>query len=493
MPELPRPAGAPLGLTRRRFIGAGLTGLLAAGCSSGRRRAPATTLVPRPTTTVGPKSITIGYVAEFTGPNSFRGEMVKASMDALTGYLDDKQGGAYNGYTLDLVPADAPTPADGRAALDSLLGKHCAAILWCTPFGLADLVPVVQSAGVPVISVLADLSTATALTGVRAGGTMVFQTALPDSDAFDVLLAYASEDRAFSSAGLLFDTSQYPHADGQFSAAASRHGITNRGTFPYDSTSGHVDLSGPLSTLKQTGCHAVVCWGLADQASSVATRLQILDAKYVDTPTTRGSKFKPMLMGSVLATGDPLFTRLAGDAASRGTISVTSLNNVLSLPNLPIRSWLHDYVQGYNGGFLRGGEAGPAEAVVAVVDAAVAASSTRGSDLVAALEHVAPNPLVSGVGVSFAPDRHLAAGRGDAALLTLDWPPTPYNLGNEWHDVLPRGYQGPTHLVDFTLAANTQAHPVLMQQVLAKRYGTSASDDYQGGDPSKVAACKAVH
>jgi hypothetical protein len=306
-------------------------------------------------------------------------------------------------------------------------------------------------------------------------------------------MAYAREDRDFSTAGLLFDKSIYPGVDLLFAGAANKHGITTRRIAGYDPTTGPINLIEPIQTLKQLGCHVVMCYGQADQVSSILTDLQRLEGKYVDTPTTKLSTFKPMVMGSTWGTGSPDLVALAGDAASRGTISVSALGSVPTLPTLPMREWIHNYSPGYHGGVLQGGEDAPADAAAAIIAAAARAGSTRGPDVIRALESGAVSKFASSAGFSFAPDRHLALSRADVALTTLEFPPESYNLGTEWKEILKKGYQGVTHLVDFTLAANTRAHAEVMVEILQRRYGTSASDDYQGGDAAKVAACKARH
>jgi hypothetical protein len=174
-------------------------------------------------------------------------------------------------------------------------------------------------------------------------------------------------------------------------------------------------------------------------------------------------------------------------------MATTGLGSVVALPALPMRTWLHDYVPSYNGGFPRGGEDGPADAVAALLAAAGRAGSTEPAALVAALQDGTPSTFASTVSVSFAPDRHLAPTRDHVALLTLEYPPEPFNLGNEWRDVLPHGYQGPTHLVDFTLAANLRAQADVALSIVQRRFGTSATDDAQGGLEAKVAACRALH
>ena len=492
------------GLTRRRLLAAAGASLLAGGleaCTGSKAHRPA----PSPPTSAGPtttaagrgRTLRIGYIAEITGLNSARGELVRAALDAFSGYVKDKLGGLYFGVTPTFTPADAPHTADeSLRAYQDLVSQKMDAILWCTPFGLSENAAAVKSGGVPVIAVLADLysyaGNAAPLLGSSASGSVLFQTMLPDAFAIDVMLSYGAEDRGFASAGLLYDTANYPGVASLFTAAAAKRGIVSAGTFSYDSTSGSADLSAPLQSLKKVGCQLVMCYGLADHVSSIAARLQSLDARYVDTPTAKRS-FKPMVMGPRWGTGDVDFVRLAGNAAARGTISAGALGSIVSLPNLPMRKWLHDYRPDYNGGFPRGGEDAVADAAAALLVAAGRADSTRGDALVAALE---AGDIVSEAGataISFGAQRHLAPTHDDTALLSLELPPVPYNLGTEWKEVLPAGYLGPVHLVDYTLAANARVQPLLMQQILQRHYGTSATDDYQGNDPVKVAACKAVH
>jgi ABC-type branched-subunit amino acid transport system substrate-binding protein len=496
------PPAAEVPVSRRRFLsmaGAGAAGGLIAACSGHRRAAPprTTAVLPSTSTTVGKRTIRIGYVAEITGPNASRGQLVKAAVDAFSGYLSDKLGGSYLGLTPSFVPADAPhTADDGQRALNSLVSQKVDAVLWCTPFGLAENLAAVTSAGLPVLSVFADLysyaGNLVQLTGSQATGSLVFQTMLPDVFALDAMLAYAAEDRGFASAGLIYDAATYPQIGPLFTAAATRRGLANAGGFSYDSTSGSVDLTGPLQALKRAKAQVVMCYGLADQVSSIAAHLQSLDAKYIDTPSAKRS-FKPMVMGPRWGTGDVDYARLGGDAAARGTLTAGALGSIVTLPTMPMRKWLHDYRPDYNAGFPRGGEDSIADGAAALVAAAKRAGTTSGPALVSALEAGDTTKVASGVGIAFAADRHLAVTKDDTALLTLEFPPDPYNLGTEWTEVLPEGYVGPTHLIDYALAANTRAHADVMQDILSRRYGTSATDDYQGGDPVKVAACKLVH
>ena len=107
---------------------------------------------------------------------------------------------------------------------------------------------------------------------------------------------------------------------------------------------------------------------------------------------------------------------------------------------------------------------------------------------------MSPVAFATPVAVGFAPDRHVAPATGDIALLTLESAPEPrYDLGREWGEVFHAGARTPDLLLDPTFPANRAAHPDLMGQVTAARFGISSQASYQEGDPAKMAACHAVH
>src|SRR5258708_38765581 len=124
--EKPAPLKSPEiargGLTRRRFLAAAGSGVLVGGldaCTGSKRHRPGP--APAPPTSAGPTTtastrahtLRIGYIAEITGPNSARGELVRAALDAFSGYLKDKLGGVHFGVTPGFTPAaPPPTAAD---------------------------------------------------------------------------------------------------------------------------------------------------------------------------------------------------------------------------------------------------------------------------------------------------------------------------------------------------------------------------------------------
>src|SRR6202022_4379750 len=93
-----------------------------------------------------------------------------------------------------------------------------------------------------------------------------------------------------------------------------------------------------------------------------------------------------------------------------------------ALPSMPIRQWIKDYVPSYNGGIVKGGEDGPADGMACLLAAASLARSTKGADIVAALEQGIPTKFASTAEVVFAPGRHLSLTRDDLMLVSLEYP-----------------------------------------------------------------------
>jgi hypothetical protein len=195
-------------------------------------------------------------------------------------------------------------------------------------------------------------------------------------------------------------------------------------------------------------------------------------------------------MGPPGATGTAGFFRRAGAAAAPGTVAAWSLGSVVGLPRLPVRDWITRYQPAYDGGVMRGGEDGPGDALVAILNAAAEAGSTRPAQMIAALEGGLETRFCSPVALSWAPDRHVAPARTDLVLVARARPPAAFNLGTEWEEVLDPAYDGPVHLVDPTLEPNRRAHPEVVEAILDRRYGLSCRSDYQDNDQAKIEACR---
>jgi hypothetical protein len=442
----------------------------------------------------------VGCIAPFSGPYAAVGQIVSAALAAATGHIDHDLRGSYGGYRPTIVKADAPlTAADGQRAYAQVMSRRVDAILWCGAQGLAESLPAIVADLVPVIAVGTDLQGRVPADGhvpdlgtAASAGFPVFQTSVPDAVAVDLLLRYASTDRRFTRAALVWSTSSAPGADGMFAAACAKHGIANVGTPGYDSSAGPPSMSGVANVLRSVKAEAVVVIGSALETAALATVLDQMGATYVDTPTAKGPRFAPMLLGVPAAAASALFTRTAGVHAARGTGAASTLGAVVGLPDAPLRDWVRRFVPGYNGGLPQGGEDGPADALAALLGAAATARSSAAADVIAALELSAPVQFATSVPWTFGPDRHLSVVADDLTMQSVEYQPeTRYQLGRDWGTLFPIGYRAPDLLVDFTLGPNRQAHPAVLSQVLAMRFGISGA--YQGGDPAKISACAAVH
>ena len=441
----------------------------------------------------------MGVVTPLTGPYASVGKAVNAALTATARHIDADLGGSFAGYRPVVVTADAPlTTADGQKAYSVLKGRKVDAVLWCGAPGLNQALPTIVADLMPVIAVGTDLQglagtdpSVPDLTSSDASGFPVFQLAVPMAAAFDSLAAYASTNRGLTRTAVVWSASS-AGADKAWATACAKHRLDPLVSPSFDTSSGPADLSAAVLALRAAEVQFVVFVGAAPDAAHLATGLDFVGARYVDTPTARQGGFRPMVAGVAGATGTTTFVSLAGQHAAKGTIAVTNLGGATGLPRLPIRDWLSRFVAGY--GIPRGGEDGPADAIAILLAAAGAARSTAGADLVAAIEAGPAQAFATPVPVGFTPERHVAPAAGDIALLTLESAPEArYDLGAEWGQVFHVGDRTPDLLLDPTLAANRSAQPDLMHEVTGVRYGISAQASYQQGDPAKMAACRAVH
>jgi len=437
-----------------------------------------------------------------SGPYASIGATVSASLAAAMGHIKSDLGGVYQGYRPTIVMADAPlTAGDGQAAYAQLTARHVDAILWCGAQGLAESLDTIVADLRPIIAVGTDLQSRVPangqvpdLTTTSGAGFPVFQTSVPDVGAIDLLLEYAANDRGFSRAGLIFSSSSSPGCDTVFAAFCQKWGLSDAVTIGYDNTAGTPDLSDAVRAMRHAEAEAVVVVGAAEDAVAVAGLLDEIGSRYVDTPTTKADRFVPMLLGSPSATSTAVFAAGAGLHAARGTIGASSIGAVVGLPDAPMRRWIAQFVPTYNGGFPRGGEDGPADALAALLAAAAVAESTQGADLVAALESGFNIQFATSAVSQFGPGQHLSVTNGDLCLQTLESSPeTEYDLGQDWGPIFPTGYRGSDLLVDFTQARNSAAQPAVMTQLLSLRYGISSQAAYQQDDPAKMQACAAIH
>jgi ABC-type branched-subunit amino acid transport system substrate-binding protein len=467
-------------VSRRSVLAVGAAALV--GCSGPSRRAG-----PQLPTKGGGQGrpVTIGVVAPFSGPRAYVGQMVSASLSAAAGYIDHDLHGSLNGYRPVLVTADAPlTGADGQRAYSRLAGLKVDAVLWCGAPGLPDALPDIVRDLRPVIAVATDLqSRATSnpevpdMTGPAAAGLPVFQTAIPDAQAMDLLADYLHTSRGFTTSFLVYSKTDFPGADAVFAAACATHGVQVVGTYGFDTAP---DFPTAVQQARRAGAQSVMVFALPEDSAAVVDALDRAGARYVDTASAR-TAFKPMVVGAPVGVGDGAFMQLAGRHAAPGTMSVEALREFVGLPDVPIRGWLARYAPSYA---VRGGEVGPADALGAILTAVARAQSVAGADVVAALESGVQTQFASVVPFGFRADRHIATAKADLVLTTVE-----YQDETRYKPGLSSTQQGPNLFVDFNFSGTAD----LTTQVLAKQYGTSCRAEYQGGDAAKAAACRSVH
>jgi ABC-type branched-subunit amino acid transport system substrate-binding protein len=485
-------------MSRRRLLGVTGAAAVLGACSGGGHKARgAAAATSRPT---GPgHPLVVGVITPMTGPYAAVGQVAMAGLTAASRHIDVDLGGALRGYRPVIVTADAPLlAADGQRAYAQLKVKNVDAILWCGAPGLAETVPSIVADLTPVIAVGTDLQAHAAtnptvpdMSSADAGGFPVFQIAVPMADAFDLLAAYASNDRGFQRSAVVWRSAD-AGADVAWAKACANHGLGAEVAPSFDTSAGPPNMTGVAAGLAFADVQFVAIVGAAADAAALVSHLDAIGARYTDTPSARAKGFRPMIAGIAGATGTATFTTLAGAHAAKGTVAAATLGAAMGLPRVPIRDWVARFVPGY--GPVRGGEDGTADAMAALLAAAGAARSTAGADLVAALEAGGQPPFATEIAVGFAADRHVAPRSGDLALLTIEGlPESRYDLGREWGTLFRVGQRVPDLLIDPTLAANRVAHPDVMSNVLAQGYGISSQSLYQQGDPAKIAACRAIH
>jgi hypothetical protein len=182
---------------------------------------------------------------------------------------------------------------------------------------------------------------------------------------------------------------------------------------------------------------------------------------------------------------------LAGDSARVGTVTAWHAGGLVYLPTFAVAAWMRKYL----GKEPTGGEESPADGLATLLYGIKKAGSTDRQRVVQGIESMGRVKFAS-IEFGFEPRRHLAKTRDDMILVTMERGsvgpvPTdpPYQLGIEWGPTGAFAHTpgGPTHLVRPTLEANRRGHPDVMEQVLAKGYGTQCT---KHGDGTLGKECK---
>lgn len=425
-------------------------------------------------------SVKIGVIAPFSGPGAPMGTIVNDSLGASLKHLNST--GGLDGRKVEVLLRDAGAEADAGPRLYGELAGQAGMIgvLWCGALGLAQALPRIRDDGMPVVTVFDDLQSRGLLhPQSSASGTSVFQMQLPSSFLYDTLAAYATGDRQYGSAALIYDAALDPDgvAATQFERSfAGGAGIDIAGveTYATDDT----DYGEALQRLATAAPQVLFIDGGADNAAAIVTALAERGAAYVDTPTAKGPEWHPHVFGSPSATGDAGWADLAGEAASSGTISAGAVGGLRYLDRYAVGGWMRTFL----GKEPSGGEQLPADALATLLEGLRQAGTTDRGRLVKAIESMGPKRFAS-VDFSYAADRHVAHTPDDVVILTLERlrgpvPTVPaYQLGSEWGlgGAFANRAATPTQLVRPTLEANRRAHPEVMEEILRANLGTQCT------------------
>ena len=476
-------------LSRRRFlkfagiggVAASLGATLLTACAKGNSSSSSSAANIGVT---GQGSIKIGVTAPYSGLAAFAGVIVNNSLNAAVQQLNAT--GGIGGRKIELLLRDTGIdPQNGPKAYTELSNTPgVVGILWCGA-GLDQALPQIKRDGFPVIAVFADLFSAGHLYPEgQESGRSVFQLIIPGDFATDTLGDYAKNDRGYSSAALLADTTTDP--DGLvpkfYKKAMEKWGLTNKGIETFTLTDS--DYGPQLQRIKAARPESLWVWGLTPNTAGIIKQLASLDASYVDTPTARNTAggWHPHIIGSPGATGDKSWVELAGAAAKVGTVTAWHVGGLISLPQFAIAGWMKKYLNKQP----TGGEESPADGLATLLEGIKKAGSTDRAKIVEGIETMGPIKFAS-IPFSFSPTRHINKTRDEMIIVTMERGGSgpaktdpPYQLGKEWKEAFGTTAAGPTHLVRPTLAANKRAHPDVMDVVIKQGYGTQCTKHADG-------------
>jgi branched-chain amino acid transport system substrate-binding protein len=425
-------------------------------------------------------AILVGVVGAFSGVGAFVGRLTDRGIAAAVEEINRR--GGIGGRKVDWLRGDGGTDvAQARQKFTEFAqDPRVVGIIFATPLGVSESLRDIKKGNIPTLLTFTDLySTGRLWPQDRNAPRSVFQYFLPGRWILEGLARYSKLDRGYSRVALMYVSLLAGDFEALARDSAQKFGLQIVGVETYGLNA--TDVGPQLQRLKTTGCEALWIFGLPSDTANIVKGLASLGAKYKDTPTAKGSEWRPQLMGDPAGMGERQWAVLAGDAAATGSITVWHIGGILYLPQFKIGQW----VQEYTGQTASGGEESPADSFYTIVDAVGQAGSSDPEKVVAAIEN-GKERVFSGFPFSFSADDHLARKPEDVVMITLEYngrpEPTdpPYQLGREWEGPLRDFPFNPTQLVRPTLEENRKRHPQVVAQILELGYGTQCTKEPDG-------------
>ena len=447
-----------------------------------------------------PDTIKVGVMAPFSGQGQSIGIAVENSLQAAAREVNAGRG--VEGRKVELLLRDTKDDLETTtrvyrqlAATEDLLG-----ILWCGSMGFAETLPEIRRDRIPLVTVFQDPFSAGQLYPAgREASRSMFQMSVPDIFVKETLADYARNDRGYSSAAMLYDAT----LDGTYDLAGLSRRNFDQAFRAAAMTVGPMETFQPeegfrpqLDRLKAAAPQVLYLDALVDDTVLIATALDFMGAGYIDTPTAKGTEWRPHVFGSLRGING-VWADQAGDAARTGSVSAWHLGGLPMLPSFAVGSWMRKLGQEPTGG-----EELPADALAALLNGLRRGGSTDRARMIAGMETMGPVKFAS-LPFTFSAEEHYAPKRDEIAVVTVERlrgavATTPqYFLGTEWLEdgTYGSGTAGAatTLLVRPTLESNRRAHPELMEEILERGLGTQCTRrESEDGDITLTEECK-VH
>ena len=275
--------------------------------------------------------IKIGALFSVTGPASFLGEPERNSAQMVVDELN--KAGGVKGHKLELITYDTGGDTSKAVQLANKLIKndHVVAIIGPSTTGdTMAVLPIVQKAGIPLISCAAGIKI------TEPVESFVFKTAQNDTLAVARVYEQLKKEKKTKVAILSVSDSFGASGREQLKAQAARFGIT----IVADDTFGpkDTDMTAQLTKIRGSQAQAVVCWGTNPGPAVVARNAKQLGLKL------------PLYMSHGVSSRK--FIELAGDAAEgirlpTGKVLVADLLSKTDKQRASLLAYISDYRNHY--------------------------------------------------------------------------------------------------------------------------------------------------